>query len=47
MNRSCRQVLDMPFRHYVIWAYPFSNQAPRTGTSYTGHRAGQRLPGDV
>ena len=22
---SCRQVFDLPFRHYLLWAYPFGN----------------------
>ena len=22
---SCRAVLDMPFRHYILWAYPFTS----------------------
>jgi hypothetical protein len=22
---SCRRVLDMPFRHFIAWAYPFAN----------------------
>ena len=33
---SCRQVLDMPFRHIVAWAYPFSNSdAPFQNVNYT------------
>lgn len=25
---SYRQVFDMPFRHYIVWTYPFSNPEP-------------------
>jgi hypothetical protein len=32
---SCRQVLDMPFRHFIMWAYPFSNYWPFDGYSAT------------
>jgi hypothetical protein len=33
---SCRQVLDMPFRHIIAWAYPFSNpEAPFLNADYT------------
>ena len=33
---SCRAVLDMPFRHVIAWAYPFSNSdAPFVDGNYT------------
>lgn len=33
---SCHQALDMPFRHIIAWAYPFSNSdAPFLNTTYT------------
>ena len=33
---SCHRVLDMPFRHIVAWAYPFSNpDAPFEDGNYT------------
>lgn len=33
---SCRQVLDMPFRNFIAWAYPFGNgDAPFTDGNYT------------
>ncbi len=33
---NCRHVLDMPFRHYIAWAYPLSNpDAPFQNVSYT------------
>jgi len=30
---SCRRVLDMPFRHFLFWAYPFGNSWPFDGYS--------------
>lgn len=37
---SCRQVLDMPFRHFICWAYPFSNpDAPFQDGNYTSTEA--------
>lgn len=30
---SCRAVLDMPFRHFVMWAYPFGKSWPFDGYS--------------
>lgn len=30
---SCHQMLDMPFRHFVLWAYPFGNSWPFDGYS--------------
>ena len=30
---SCRRVFDMPFRHYVLWTYPFSSWWPFDGYS--------------
>ena len=32
---SCHQMLDMPFRHFVLWAYPFGNSWPFDGYSAT------------
>jgi hypothetical protein len=33
---SCHAVLDMPFRHFICWAYPFSNpDAPFQDGNYT------------
>ena len=33
---SYRRVLDMPFRHFIIWEYPFSNsEAPFQDGNYT------------
>jgi len=35
-DRSCRSVLDMPFRNIIAWAYPFSNaDAPFLDGNYT------------
>ena len=30
---SCHHVLDMPFKHFVMWAYPFGNAWPFDGYS--------------
>jgi hypothetical protein len=32
---SCRRVLDMPFRHFVFWAYPFFNSEAGWVNGYT------------
>ena len=35
-DASCHQALDMPFRHIIAWAYPFSNpDAPFGDGNYT------------
>ncbi|MDE3066326.1 MAG: DUF2341 domain-containing protein [Verrucomicrobiota bacterium] len=31
---SYRKVFDMPFRHYIIWAYPFANSDDWWGSGY-------------
>ena len=32
---SCRKVFDMPFRHYVVWTYPFATWWPFDGYNAT------------
>jgi hypothetical protein len=31
---SYRQVFDMPFRHFIVWAYPFANSDEWWGSGY-------------
>jgi hypothetical protein len=39
---SCRQVLDMPFRHFIVWVYPFASWWPFDGYSSTERAAEYR-----
>lgn len=36
---SYRKVLDMPFRNFIMWAYPFANQDAPFKDGYSAHEA--------
>ena len=44
---SYEQVLGMPFRHYLIWAYPFANSDEWWGSGYNTTDGAKDYHGDV